>query len=511
MLAAHQDVHEEGLAERQPLVGSGGPKLAGIAGNDSPSMDIDIEELGRCYGVRRFHVLLLMVSFFLAQPGVSAQGTAPYLLQDIREEFEVSSAKASLVATAVLGGSTVGVFLCGLCADAIGRRTGLALFAVVINLAAVLHLAIPHQSGTSGFIQLIAVRALIGIPYGGFLTTVTPYVIEFFADSIRGFAQGFPEVSWSFGAIYCITVVQTFGNAHNWRKIFAFAPALPTFIMLLSLACLPESPRWLLTSSRNNEKAKRALEQVLSSPGIWDGVFVGRVARIDRPEGAVTPSDRALGHSWWTTLRFLWNPEVRWTTMVCSILYTIIAGVANTMWIWGPAIGKHVLGRPVDMAVFKISEWGGVAGLAVFVLLSDAVGRKPLLMCGYAVLTLVLLGCQVTLSESAFTVLWTTGQFGSSLVWPVMPLVIAEEFPTAARGSALGVCMVGGRIVSVLFPMVAGHLLDRGQFDLLMPIFALLTIIALLLSARYIQDRANCRLEDVCSKKSAGIQLHLER
>merc|ERR1719487_2855825 len=110
-----------------------------------------------------------------------------------------------------LGGS-VGVVVGGWLGDRMGRRYVVAWSLVMTVVFAGLHVAIPHGGS---FVVMLALRALLGVPYGILAVIIVPYMIEFFSDDVRGCAACGINLGWPLGNVFGIQMTN-FARG-SWR------------------------------------------------------------------------------------------------------------------------------------------------------------------------------------------------------------------------------------------------------------------------------------------------------
>jgi SP family xylose:H+ symportor-like MFS transporter len=140
----------------------------------------------------------------------------------------------------------------------------------------------------------------------------------------------------------------------------------------------------------------------------------------------------------------------------------------NVFLYFAPEIFKRIAGAGVDAALLQTVVVGGVNLLFTVVAIwtVDLLGRKPLMIVGYAGmgLTLVGLGTAAYFEQTRIWVLvFVLGYIAcfALAVGPITWVILSEIFPTRIRGSAMSVatfCLwVANFIVSQTFPMMDEH------------------------------------------------------
>jgi len=338
---------------------------------------------------------------------------------------------------------------------------------VLAGLGVLLHLLLP--SSRPGFFALVALRLLLGVPYGGLLTASVVYLVEFLADDVRGMVCSAINLGWPIGSLYSILVVWLCGN--NWRLALA-APVLPCLLSLVLLLRLPESPRWHLVHGRE-EEAQRSLVKVFASMPVMGTAHVGQPPRISVPqapakdEGTLAQAARLLGPGVWRV------------TLVTCLLSAFTAGASHAAWVWGPSLLRRAgtsREEELGLAVFSAGEIFGMLGTGTAMASIDSLGRKPLLVLSHLMGSGVFLVLYCIPPPALAVAAWLLLGFVQGLVWSAETTYVSEAFPTSLRGLGNGCCSSFGRLAAGLLPVAVGWLLGRCSAC------ALLVILVLFLS-----------------------------
>ncbi|XP_019625170.1 PREDICTED: solute carrier family 2, facilitated glucose transporter member 8-like [Branchiostoma belcheri] len=141
----------------------------------------------------------------------------------------------SLSAIGAMFGGPVG----GWCIEALGRKTSL-MTAVLPFTGGWLILAYAQNLA-----MLYVGRLLTGIAAGMTSLTVPVYVAEISSPRLRGLLGASFQLMVTIG----ILLVYVFGNFLGWRWL-AIVCLLPAVILIIAMAFMPETPRWLLAKGR---------------------------------------------------------------------------------------------------------------------------------------------------------------------------------------------------------------------------------------------------------------------
>lgn len=457
---------------------------------------IYLTELGLYYGFRFFHIWLLFAAPLSQLPAACIIGTSPYLLSSIQDEFAVSDDKASLIHTGVLLGSLPGVVLCGRMCDKFGRKSTIMACAALITGLNLLCLLIPRKD-SGGFAYLVALRILLGFPYGGLLTLVLPYLIEFVCDRMRGALAVLIGLTWSFGVLFAISMVGYFGT-ESWRECFALTPIIPCSVSLLAVSTLPESPRWLRVA-RTPERAQLALDTVFASQPVLGTAYVGKAPEVQMQE---TDDKEEDVWNFRGVLKELFGPQLLQITIITSLTYAVVASCGNTMSTWSPRILELVSGKEPGLTIFSHGEVLSQIVLVVTALTVDFVGRRFYIWSCFLLIISSLAALSAVTTLASAKAVWLTFHGGSTALWATLTAYMTEAFPTSVRGSAVGMTMVLGRLLSVLLPMLVGWLFNATSIDAILLGFAACYLVGFLVSLFIPEETARHPTMDKCMDRA---------
>lgn len=423
-------------------------------GFDAPPTSIKASQLAEYYGLRWIHVRLLTTVGMCVAVQAAMLGSTPYMLGAVTDEFDVSDEAAPLVMSIVFVGSILGVFLGGRLSDMIGRRSAMILSVMTVMVVGFTQVFVPHRNG---FMVLLLIRLILGIPYGSILAIQAPMIMEFFPDYARGTAAALSGIGWNVGNLFLLAFIPVQGyKTAYWRSYFAIGPVVPSVLAMVMLHLLPESPRWLLTQGRTKE-AENSLSDILTSMPIMGTAPVGQAPHIDTTELDKLGTSSLAQLSTAKSIELLFSSSLWWPTVALSLLYFLFAGPSNVAWTWGPQILEAIMRKDPGSDLYIVAEYFGVAGTLAAMALIDQVPRRGLLTLSFAFLGtcftwLVIAG----LNYNSVLVAWSLRSFFDCLLWGAITVFLSEAFPTLLRGTGSGVVMVGGRASSVFLPILAG-------------------------------------------------------
>ena len=372
---------------------------------------------------------------------------------------------------AILLGSAAGAFGAGRLSDHIGRRG-------VMRLAAILFLISAFLAGGAPSSAIFIIARIIGGLGVGAASVISPvYISEVVPAGVRGRLSSVQQVMIIIGLTGAFLVnylLAHFASGSTgilwfglpaWRWMF-WLQALPAAIYFLALLRIPESPRFLVVT-RRNEEARAVLER------LFGAVEADRKAKeveaslaADHHRPRLTDLiDRATGK-----IR-----PVLWAGVGLAVFQQLVG--INVVFYYGAALWQAVGFSEND--ALKTNILSGVLSIGSCLLAITAVdrlGRRPLLLIGSAGMTITLaaVACAFSTAVRSDTgAVSLPGHYGLvaliaanlyvmffNFSWgPVMWVMLGEMFPNQIRGSALAVSgfaqWVANAAVSVSFPTLA--------------------------------------------------------
>ncbi len=349
--------------------------------------------------------------------------------------FHLSDVMKGWASGCVLIGCAAGVLLVGPISDRFGRRLAMFLAAGMF-LASAIGTALPHDIWTFIFFRVIG-----GLGIGIASISTPMYIAEITPAHIRGRMVAVNQIA-IVGGIALTSFVNYFiaksGDQawlieNGWRWMFGTG-IVPALLFGLLLIPIPESPRWLIEKKREDQ-ARRILEKV-GGPEFSNSEFASIKAALSREKG---------------TWGELFSAQLRLPLLI-GVLLAILQQVTgiNVFMYFGATIFKNMSASTgVDAGLLQQFIINGTGVLFTLVAIStvDKWGRKPLMLVGAAGMGFSLLAmgilAQILTDPAAgsgwmllFSLLYI-GCFSLS-VGPVTWVILAEIFPTAVRGRALG-------------------------------------------------------------------------
>ncbi len=349
----------------------------------------------------------------------------------IGDEFHLDPLSEGVVVSSLLIGAMIGAIACGPLADKIGRRLSITGAATVFAIGAIVAALAPNVE------TLIAARVILGIAVGAASVLVPLFIAEAAPPAIRGKLVSFNQLMITLGILVAYLTNAAFAYDGGWRWMFGLA-LIPSAALGIGMLFLPETPRWLVEKGRI-EEAKAVLLRL-------------RGPRIAAAElGDIQRTKSAEQHK--STLRDLAKPWVR-PALIAGIGVSVIgqASGINTVIYYAPTI-FNATGLGPAAAILATAGVGAVNVVMTLVGMSlvDRVGRRLLLMIGFAIMTLSLLVLGLVLLPdplpasagwiAVICVAVYIAAFAVS-VGVVVFVLPSELYPLSIRGSAMSTTLL---------------------------------------------------------------------
>jgi MFS family permease len=339
-----------------------------------------------------------------------------FAITAIIASFRISNADAGLIGTVTLLTSAFGGWVAGALADQFGRVRTLqitilwfALFTLLCGFA-------------QSYNQLLFLRALMGLGFGGEWAAGAVLMGEVIAAQHRGKAVGSVQSGWAIGwgiaAVMATLFFSVFPQDIAWRALF-WVGVLPAFTVFFVRRFVEEPPIF---------QATRQATTATKSKARWLEIF---------------------------------SPAILRTTVLTSLLSTGAQGGYYAITTWLPTYLQterklSVINTGGYIAVIII---GSFVGYLVGAYLADRIGRRANFIL-YAVCSLItaLVYTQLPIDDTLMLLLGFPLGFFASGLFSGMGAFLTENFPTRMRGSGQGFAYNFGRGIGALNPTLVGVL-----------------------------------------------------
>lgn len=338
--------------------------------------------------------------------------------------WHMTRAQAGWLGTSALLLSSLGGWAAGLAADRFGRVR-------ILQLTILWFAVFTFLSGfTTSFSQLLVVRGLQGLGFGGEWAVGSVLIGERIRSAFRGRAVGTTQAGWAIG----------WGIAAVFYSLF--------------FRLLPAGQAW------------RAM--------FWIGILPAVLAfwiqgHVHEPDVFARRRTKARGH-----FLEIFAPAMLRTTLLASL---VALGAQGGYYAVNTFLPLYLNARGLSVistgGYLLIVIAGSFAGYLTSAHLTDRIGRKRTLVL-FAAGSLVAIAAYAMLplgNEATLVLGFPVGFFPSGSFSP-MGSFFTELFPTALRGSGQGFSYNSGRAVGALFPTLVGYFSARVPLGWAIAMFA---------------------------------------
>jgi len=372
-------------------------------------------------------------------------GAIPY----ITSYFGLGGFSLGWAVSSILIGCAAGAMMAGLVADKYGRRLTLIICAVLFALSGL-------GSGLASDFTFFAFFRLIGGLGVGAAAMISPmYIAETAPASLRGRLVALYQLAIVLGillAYFSNYLFEGFGE-NNWRYMF-ISQVVPSFLFLVMLLFVPETPRWLV---------KKGLKQ--------EALLI-----LTRISGSVTANqeieeiENTFNCEKDSGLKVLFSKTYR-PVLFMGILIAVFQQVTgiNSILYYAPVIFKET-GLSTASSLLQTIGIGVVNVISTFIAIGlvDKVGRKKFLLCGSLLMGISLCAVALCFHYRYFDnyivllfMLLYVGAFGCTL-GAVTWVYLSEIFPNRIRGLALSVATLSlwlaDFMITYTFPIMTKNL-----------------------------------------------------
>ena len=347
------------------------------------------------------------------------------VLPTILVAFHISKGQAGLLSTATLLLSSLGGWVAGIMADRFGRVQ-------VLKLTIFWFAFFTFLSGfTQNFSQLLVVRGLQGLGFGGEWAVGAALMGETIGARFRGRAVGTVQAGWAIG----------------W--------GISVLLFTILFSRLPQQLAW----------------RVMFWIGILPALLIVYIrGKVQEPEIYRAFGDRSKGK-----LTDIFSSGQLGTTLLAALMALGAQGGYHAVSTWLPLYlsGTRKLSVLHTGGYLSVMIVGAFLGYLTAAHLADAIGRKPTLILFAAGSFLTVIGyAGFPISNHLMLVLgFPLGFFPSGSFSP-MGAYFSELFPTSMRASGAGFVYNFGRGVGALFPTLVGYLSGRTSLGIAISVFA---------------------------------------
>ncbi|KAJ5773663.1 hypothetical protein N7457_008559 [Penicillium paradoxum] len=408
---------------------------------------------------------------------------------------KIPSSADTAIKVATSGGTVIGQLFFGWLADRIGRRRMYGVELMIIILA-VLAQALASSSRALSITGLLVFwRVIMGLGIGGDYPLSSVITSEFATTKWRGammaavFAmQGFGQLA---AAVVALIVTAGFKEslesakdvAHctgmcqlavdkMWRVVIGFG-AVPACFALYYRLTIPETPRFTFDVARDLVKADESVRVYLKGLGEAHPEEVQHLTYSQHGSTEFYPkaswSDFYRHYSQWKHGKVLLGTAASWFFLDVAFYglglnnSVILAAIG---WTGGNNVYQVFYRNAVGNLILICA--GAIPGYWVTVATVDTIGRKPIQLLGFAILTILFVAIgfgyeSLKHTHNGLLALYVLAQFffnfGPNATTFIVP---GECFPTRYRSTSHGISAAAGKIGAIIAQCVFGPLVHRG-------------------------------------------------
>lgn len=409
-------------------------------------MDAPVEQraswLNQMFGARPGIFFICLFAWTLTNLDQSLFG---YAIPGILAEFKLPLEAAGTILTVSFVLGTVLIVFSGIAADRWGR--GPVLTALLVSSAIFVGL-----QGFAATVVMLTIYRSLGFGLSGGLSPITnALVVENAADRYRGVAMGLLQCGYPLGWLIASLMAAPLLAKYDWR-----AACYAAFIVV-PLAI----PIWLYLRK------------------VGDG---GRAAAAPAATPAATPGSAGA-------FATLFGPEYRARSIASCLLFFTFGGAYAGSAFFFPTFFNQVRGYSPSEAALLVGLSNGIAvvGYVGAALMGEFVwSRRNVFVIWVGGGALALLGLLWASQGRTPDMLWyavmATMFYGSNAVVPVL---IAEIYPTAIRASGLAICAsapltLGFAVFPMLVPLAIGRVGWEAGLSLVVVPLLLASVVAAL-------------------------------
>lgn len=407
-------------------------------------------------------------------------GTIPY----IQSYFGLDAFSLGWAVSSGLIGCAAGSLAAGYLADKYGRKTALIVCALLFAISGIGAAISIH------FFTFVLFRIIGGLGVGAAAMVSPMYIAEVAPASQRGRLVALYQLAIVTGILLAYFTNYSLNNwgEHNWRWMFG-SQVVPSFLFLVLLFMVPETPRWLVYKARINN-AVVVLQKVTKNFDVKDDLLLIQESFKKEENGS---------------LARLFNRKYT-KVLIAGVLLAVfqqITGI-NAILYYAPVIFNQTgLGNNDSLMYTIIIGFVNVISTFIAIGFVDKVGRKVFLLYGSLLMGASLVVVAVCFYLQFFkyyliliSVLVYVASFGCTL-GAVTWVYLSEIFPNRIRAVALSLATfalwLADFAISYSFPVMTAHF----STSVTLGIYACFCVVAFIYMILNIPETKGKSLEEI--------------
>jgi SP family xylose:H+ symportor-like MFS transporter len=409
----------------------------------------------------------------------------------------IADSVKGLVISGALVGCIIGAAITGFVARSFGRKTGLIISAITFTVSGIgaWQPEALNFFGTLDVFSFVIYRIIGGIGIGLASILSPMYIAETAPPEKRGRLVSLNQFAIISGMVIIYFINYLIAGAGDdawlisdgWRWMF-FSGVIPSVLFLVLLLFIPETPRYLVISGKDEKAA-----------GI-----ISRISGKENSSQILTEIKETLHEKNvpWLSFGFF----VIFLGILIAVFQQFV-GINVVMYYAGNIFRN--MGASVNNSLIQTIIVGliNMAFTIVAIFTVDKYGRRPLMIIGALAMaiSMILLGYSFYLKQTGFAALifMLTFTAGFAMSWgPIAWVLLSEIFPNSIRGamSLPGATLwIANLVVSWTFPMMNDNLWLTSKFNhgFSYWIYGIMGIMAAFFVYKFIPETKGKSLEEI--------------
>ncbi|KAF7418175.1 hypothetical protein HZH68_000828 [Vespula germanica] len=345
------------------------------------------------------------------------------------------------VQTAVSFGKFIGAFVFGILADRYGRKMTFDLSCLIYIITG------PVVAWTDSYIIMLICRIGLGVAGIGIYQAAYSILIEITPPNKRSAFGVMFNMSYPVGMILIAVVAY---HIKEWRLLQLYI-SLPSFILILHMLAMPESPRWLYYSNRK-KKAWKMVRNVVS-PEKRKMIDEQRISIITEIQAKTSRYKKFKRN-----IRYFKYIDMNMRLLLCWFIWF---STSMAYYVLSIISGHLKINSYLYTGLSGIAE--GISYIIVIPML-QIIGRRGtsfiLLLCSAISFSVLLVLPDMLKNIKMFVAL--LGRLCISSVFVAVIIHCSELFPTVIRNVAIGTSSTCAHIGSTLAPYLVDYFVIYG-------------------------------------------------